>query len=79
VTQTYKTENEAIEAAQEQARQAGFVEFNGWNCHDVGVEHCDACRGWDGESHRCDCGNRRVCWEVQRAVDGGFYAYAEAY
>lgn len=40
-----------------------FIEFNGWNCHDIGTPENDACRGWDGESRRCDCGNRRVCWE----------------
>jgi hypothetical protein len=27
-------------------------------------EGCDDdCRGWDGESPRCDCGNRRVYWD----------------
>lgn len=28
-----------------------------------GDDWCEDCRGWDGESGRCDCGNRRVTWE----------------
>lgn len=35
--------------------QGSFVEFNG-------DDSCENCRGWDGESPRCDCGNRRVSW-----------------
>ncbi len=28
---------------------------------------CDEnCRGWDGVSHRCDCGNRRVAWQCSK-------------
>lgn len=27
-----------------------------------GDDNCSNCRGWDGVSHRCDCGNRRVSW-----------------
>lgn len=49
----------------------GYFEFNGQNCD-------GPCRGWDGVSHRCDCGNRRVYWQS----DGGFkdiYIYGEAY
>lgn len=23
---------------------------------------CVECHRWDGESNRCNCGNRRVCW-----------------
>jgi hypothetical protein len=38
-----------------EAQQADeYIYFNGQNCDD--------CSGWDGISHRCDCGNRRVCW-----------------
>lgn len=47
-----------------------LIEFNGQNCDD--------CAGWDGESRRCDCGNRRVSWES----GGTFlepYVYGEAY
>lgn len=34
--------------------------------------------GWDGESHRCECGNRRVSW----SIDGTFEkpcVWGEAY
>lgn len=28
-------------------------------------DYCtDECRGWDGDSTRCDCGNRRVSWRM---------------
>lgn len=38
-------------------------------------DNCDDdCRGWDGRTHRCDCGARRMYWDV----DGGF-AYPTAY
>ena len=40
----------------------GYFDFSGQNCDD--------CPGWDGESNRCECGNRRVCWE--RADDHTF-------
>ncbi|WP_067924822.1 hypothetical protein [Alicyclobacillus shizuokensis] len=26
----------------------------------------DWCRGWDGTSYRCDCGNRRVSWACSK-------------
>lgn len=26
---------------------------------------CSECGNWDGRSHRCSCGNRRVYWEYQ--------------
>ena len=30
----------------------------------IGNINCDeSCHRWDGVSHRCDCGNRRVSWE----------------
>lgn len=33
-----------------------------------GNENCDeSCRGWDGLSNRCDCGNRRVYWECMKS------------
>ena len=34
----------------------------GWYQFD-GDDYCEDCNGWDGESHRCDCGNRRMYWE----------------
>jgi len=64
----HKTENEAIAAAKEAA--GGLTDFYGQNCDD--------CHGWDGESRRCECGNRRVYWETNEVAEG-FYAYAQAY
>ena len=43
-----------------------------------GDDNCENCKGWDGENHSCQCGNRRVSWES----GGDFekpYIYAEAY
>jgi len=36
--------------------QTGPIDFNG-------NADCENCEGWDGESRRCWCGNRRVGWE----------------
>lgn len=38
-----------------------FVSFDGQNCDD--------CQGWDGESSRCECGNRRISLEVITDTD----------
>ena len=46
-------------------------EFNGCNC--------DNDCAWDGISHRCNCGNRRVYWLIETNRDGTKYAIAEAY
>lgn len=43
------------------AESGNLTEFNGQNC-----EECD---GWDGESRRCDCGNRRVGWDWYECDD----------
>jgi hypothetical protein len=43
-----------------------------------GDDNCENCGGWDGESRRCECGNRRVGW----SWDGDFenmYVYGEAW
>ena len=37
------------------ASESAFIEF-------CGSDYCEDCSGWDGESHRCECGNRRVSW-----------------
>lgn len=37
------------------SEECGFINFSGQNCD-------GPCEGWDGKSHRCDCGNRRVDW-----------------
>jgi hypothetical protein len=75
--QTYDTEEEAIAAAKANAKDC-MIDFDGQNCADSWDEGAN-CMGWDGESHRCDCGNRRVYWETSRNSEGKFYAYAMAY
>ena len=72
----YLTEQEAIEAAKAQL-DGSLIEFDGQNCDD--------CAGWDGQDRqdrqdrRCECGNRRVCWETYGNKVEGFTAYATAY
>lgn len=65
------TEEEAIAAGIADA----YVEFDGFNCEDVGND----CAGWDGESRRCECGNRRVYWDTFKKEDGTWEAVATAY
>lgn len=48
-----------------------LIDFDGKNCED--------CGGWDGESRRCSCGNRRVVWEFDRDSDGVLRAHGEAW
>lgn len=38
------------------ALQSGGIGFSG-------EDSCEDCSGWDGQSRRCNCGNRRVSWE----------------
>lgn len=41
----------------------------------AGADDCDEeCKGWDGESYRCQCGNRRVYWDTS---EGGRFARAD--
>lgn len=70
----YKTEEDAI--ADAKANVDVFADFDGQNCGDIDGNFC---AGWDGESHRCDCGNRRVYWATIKHSDGTFTAHAEAY
>lgn len=35
-------------------------------------KNCGECRGWDGESNRCECGNRRVEW-----VEGDSHSFKD--
>jgi hypothetical protein len=68
------TKDEAIKQALQTG--GGLVPFEGQNCHEVG----DTCDGWDGISRRCECGNRRVSWEVYRDDHGdGVTVEAVAY
>ena len=52
------------------AAKPAVGEFVGFD----GSDSCEDCRGWDGESRRCDCGNRRVYWTED---DGIVYATAD--
>ena len=47
-----------------QKKTGGPFDFSGQNCED--------CDGWDGESNRCNCGNRRVDW-----VEGPGHSFKE--
>lgn len=38
-----------------------LFDFDGQNCNDIEDNYCG---GWDGVSRRCECGNRRVYWEL---------------
>lgn len=59
-----KIKRKAVKKYMRQYGEDGFVEFRG-------DDYCeDECRGWDGESHRCECGNRRMDWEWD---DGDIY------
>ncbi len=75
---TYNTEDEAIAAAKAELGD-GFTDFDDNNCAESAMDDGASCAGWDGESRRCSCGNRRVYWETSRDKDGKFYAYAVAY
>ncbi len=62
------TADTASEVALKIAAQAVITRQTGcWN--NFSGQTCEEpCRGWDGESSRCDCGNRRVSW----MIDGTF-------
>ena len=65
---TFNTEAEAIEHME----KFGCDYFEGMNCE-------DECTGWDGESRRCECGNRRVQLLTSQDQEGKWFAYGEAY
>lgn len=50
----------------------GYIEFEGMDCFDWDLY----CEGWDGHSSRCQCGNRRVDWEL---VNNGTQVIAVTY
>jgi hypothetical protein len=75
---TFNTPEEAIKAAEDYAQENGDVEFDGMNCHEW-LEEDQWCTGWDGFDRRCTCGNRRVYWDIEKNIDGKFYAVARAY
>jgi len=68
----YNTADEAAAAAEKYAAENGPIEFDG-------DSECVDCAGWDGVSRRCDCGNRRVSWDIESNPDGTFYVVARAY
>ena len=71
----FNTEAEAIAHLEEN----GCDEFDGMNCNDYLGEDDDECTGWDGESRRCSCGNRRVEILTSQDTDGMWSAYGSAY
>ena len=75
----YKTADEALAAAEKYAAENGPIEFDGMNCNDYKEDHEVECDGWDGFDRRCNCGNRRVSWDIEKNIDGSFYAQARAY
>ena len=74
----YATEQEALAALLAQGED-GWIEFDGQNCNDYLDTDEAECEGWDGESRRCSCGNRRVSAYASKNPDGTWPAYAEAY
>ena len=76
MTQEYDTPEEAIAAS---IKNGPVAEFDGMNCNDYIKDDAIECSGWDGESRRCECGNRRVYWATAKQDNGKFYAFAEAY
>jgi len=52
--------NEIRDALSREGMDEVYIDFVGNNC--------DGCDGWDGESRRCQCGNRRVMWEGGEGV-----------
>ena len=75
----HKTEEDAMLAAKQHVEDHIWIEFDGMNCNDYLEDGQVACEGWDGEDHRCMCGNRRVSWEIEKNSDGTFDAVARAY
>ena len=71
----YASEELARAAADEKSREMdedwSTIEFEGHNCD-------DACSGWNGNSKRCACGNRRVDWALTEHAKDIWPFYAEA-
>lgn len=79
----FNTPEEAYEAAEIRANAMSesneVIEFEGHNCEEI-LDDCE-CMGWDGNSHRCECGNRRVSWVANSSIVNGevrYYYCAEA-
>ncbi len=41
--------------------------------------YCENCEGWDGRSHRCECGNRRMRWNRVSVYNDQLNISYEAY
>lgn len=63
---------EEVERRREYIRKNGPIGFSGQNCD-------GPCSGWDGESKRCECGNRRVSWTYDDLSFKDPSIYGEAY
>lgn len=61
----------ADEAIAAQKAEGGFISFGG-------DDTCERCSGWDMESHRCACGNRRVGWDSYGDFEN-MHVYAQAH
>ena len=77
--QSYNTPDQAVTAAMKYAAEEVFVEFVGMICNDNLDDDDVECCGWDGKSRRCECGNHRVDWNIEKKSEGNFYAIAHAY
>jgi hypothetical protein len=71
----FDTEQEAIDYVEEN----GVDRFDGMNCNDYLGFGDEECAGWDGETRRCYCGNRRVELLTSQDSDGKWTAYGRAY
>ena len=56
---------------------ARIKENGGWISFNGAINYCeDDCKEWDGESKRCNCGDRCDDWRYESDDD---YVYAESY
>lgn len=62
----------------EKLKEDAPFDFNGNNCSETDASWNNGvpCDGWDGINRRCNCGNRRVSWELS---DCKTYVYGQAY
>ncbi len=67
-------ESEVLKKQKELSETQTYISF-------IGDDNCENCKGWDGTSRRCQCGNRRVYWTSNDPVDFFLnpHIYAEAY
>lgn len=71
---TLAYEEAVLKKQKELTETQTYIDFNG-------SDNCEDCKGWDGSSHRCQCGNRRVGWNSDYTNTDFFlnpHIYAEA-